>query len=819
MFEATLPVSDVIVGTPRGGKLAKFLGHVVDWCVNGIVVLIPLWFLPLTLDVLELNKQTLLIFLVALAIVAWSGKALLERSFSLTRSWLHLVVICFLGGYAITTFFSRDRYLSFVGNVGQMQWAFITVAAFVLLYFIIVNRFRSAGQVYNLVLWFLLGSALAGIYGLLQMFGIFIIPGLAATKAFNSVGTVNALGVFMVVPTVLAASLTVLGCREKTCILSHESWMGKFWQIVVWATLIIGLAVAVTTDYWVVWAGLLFGDVMLVVIPFLRRRTFGHPVTLAVPAVLALLSILLLLFRTPLNLNLPSEVSPSLAHTWQIAQGTLRDYPLFGSGPGTWTFDYAKYRSVEANLSQFWNVRFERGLSAFLTLVAMLGVVGTALWLILVISAIVKSSIHLVREKNDDLWQAYLTVFTGWITLVFLAFLYNYNVAHHLAFWFLLALLGVMVTNGEWTWDQRSRPFLGSVLSILFLILSVGSIAAAWLGGQRLVADIRYSSAVASFQKGDDIETSIGLLDSAVALNPLNDAYQRNLAQAHLVKAGRMLSAGTPDADTQKQIRDHLMAAVNDAERATQLSPANVDNWSNLASIHQAIASFTPGADERALAAYTEALAREPANPSFMNEIGKLHVLRADAYRTLLNSNDEKTKTDAENNAKDELDQAADWFNKAITAKPDYSEAHYDLGLVYERQGKMTEAIAKLEQVLSANPQDVGVAFQLAAVYARANRVDDAQAMFEQIVKVQPDYANARWLLAAIYEQKGRYDDAIAQVKAIQGTNPDNAQITAKLAELEKAKTDKTKPAAAPLPAPLPEQIDSPKDQNPVKAP
>jgi tetratricopeptide (TPR) repeat protein len=818
MFDVNSPVSDVIAGTPRGGVFAKILGHLMDWCVIAIVVLTPVWFLPITLDVLELNKQTLLIVLVAVAVVAWAGKALLERAFSLTRSWLHLVVVCFLGGYAVTSFFSLDRYLSFVGNVGQMQWAFITVAALVLFYFAIVNRFRSAGQVYDLVLWFLLGSALAGLFGLLQLFGLFLIPGIAATKAFNSVGTVNALGVFMVVPTVLAASLTVLGCREKTCILSHESWIGKFWHGVVWATLIIGLAVAVVTDYWVVWAGLLFGDVLLVVIPFLRRRTFGHPVTLAVPAVLALLSILLLLFRTPFNLNLPSEVSPSLAHTWQIAQGTLREAPLFGSGPGTWTFDYAKHRSIEANLSQFWNVRFERGLSAFFTLLAMLGVAGTALWLILVISAVVKSGIHLVREKSDDLWQAYLTVFAGWMTLVFLAFLYNYNVSHHLAFWFLLALLGVMVTNGEWHWDHRSRPFLGSLLSILFLVLSVGALSGAWLVGQRFVADVEYSRAVNSFQRGDDIQRSIDLLSTAVALNPLNDAYPRNLAQAHLVKAGRLLS-GTPDAEAQKQIRDHLQAAIADAERATKLSPANVDNWSNLASIHQAIAGFTPGADEQALAAYQEALNREPANPSFMNEIGKLHVLRADAFRTLLQSGDQKTREEADKSAKAELDLAADWFNKAITAKPDYSEAHYDLGLVYERQGKMNEAISKLEQVLAANPQDVGVAFQLAAVYARADRTDDARSLFEQIVSVQPDYANARWLLAAIYEQKGEYDKAIEQVKAIQATNQENAQITAKLAELEKARDSKAKPADEPLPSPLPEQIDSPKEQNPVQAP
>src|SRR3989344_2203042 len=263
MFDTTSSLTELLPGAHRGGRFAALLGRIIDWCVIGVILLTPLWFLPITLDVLELNKQTMLTILVLLALVAWAGKALLERSFSLTRSWMHLVVFCFLVGCAITSWFSVDQYLSFVGNVGQMQWAFVTVALFVLFYFVIVNRFRSAGQVYDLVLWFLLGSALAGLYGLLQMLGIHVIGGIAAAKAFNTVGSINALGVFMVVPTVLAASLTVPGCREKTCVLSHESWIGKFWHGVVWATLIIGLLNAVVVDYWVVWAGLLFGDILL----------------------------------------------------------------------------------------------------------------------------------------------------------------------------------------------------------------------------------------------------------------------------------------------------------------------------------------------------------------------------------------------------------------------------------------------------------------------------------------------------------------------------------------------------------------------------
>ena len=51
-----------------------------------------------------------------IALIAWLGKAILDKHFTLSRSWLHLVVVFFGIGYLITSFFSEDRYLSFVGN-------------------------------------------------------------------------------------------------------------------------------------------------------------------------------------------------------------------------------------------------------------------------------------------------------------------------------------------------------------------------------------------------------------------------------------------------------------------------------------------------------------------------------------------------------------------------------------------------------------------------------------------------------------------------------------------------------------------------------
>ncbi len=800
---------------------SRFLGRIVTVCLYLTVVLIPLWMLPWTLDVLELNKQTLLVIVTMVALIAWLGKALVERSFSLSRSWLHLAVVLFGLGWLVTSLFSVDRYLSMVGNFGQMQWAFASIAAFVVFYLILTNAVRDTTRLYHLILAFLGSSVVAGLYGLLQMNGVYALgwmTSVSASKAFNSVGTINSLAVFMTIPLVLSASLMVLGCKDEKCILGRKSKGSVAAKVLVWATLIISALLLLVVDFWVTWAAVLFGMLLLVGLTILRSRKIAHPTKIIIPGLLCLLSIALLIWKTPINLNLPAEVSPSASHSWRIAQQVLQDHPLFGSGPGTWIYDYSQYRSAVVNLSPFWQIRFERGLSTFFSLLAMVGLVGTALWILLLLSGIVKSAVHLVKERNDDLWQAYLTVFTGWMTVVFVAFLYNYNFSHHFVFWFLLALLASLVARGNYHWDGQKNGRSMTVLSVVFIVIAVFAIAGAWLAGQRLVADTEYSNAVSAFRAGKPIQQSIDTLNSAVALNRLNDVYYRNLSQADLIRVGQILQTN-PDQSAAQEMNTLVAAAVDAGKKATQINPANVDNWSNLAVVYQSIASFTRGADEFAITNYQEALKREPTNPAFYNEIGKLHILRSDAYQTLLTSTDASVKAAAQASSTAELDQAAAALNQAISLKSDYAPAHYNLAILYERQGKIKDAISKMEQVLQVNNKDVGVGFQLGILYYRDGQKDKALNLFEQIVALQPDYANARWFLAALYEEQGRYDDAIAQVEKVKETNPNNQTIDQRLTQLQQERDQQKKPAAAAIPPPVKENISGPPQLNEVQQP
>lgn len=797
--------------------ISKILDSIIDLCLHGAVFLVPLFFSSLTIDVLELNKQTLLIILAGIAGIAWLGKAMADKQFTIVHNWIHLVAVVFGLGYLLVSLLSSDRYLSMVGTLGQMPWAFSTIAALVVFYVVAVHRIRQTAQVYDFIFSFLVSSLIAGVYGLLQMFGIFLIPvTVSQTNTFTTIGSVFSFAVYMTVPLIIAASLAFHGCRNNVCLLGSAKTGGAVARGLLWATMVVSLVVLILVDYWVAWAALLFGTLLTVAIGYLRTREIGAPRKLAIPGVLVAFSLLLLVFRTPVNLSFPSEVSPSPSATIDIAKETLRESPIFGSGPGTWIYDYAQYRVQMVNLSPFWNVRFDRGSSFFLTLLATTGIIGAALWLLLIISGIVKSAGHLMTERNEDVWYAYLIVFTGWMTLVFASFFYNFNMAHLFALWFLFSLLGSLVGKNTMTWDARKSAYAYGVLSVVFIVALIGGISVTWLTGQRYVADAAFTSAVNDFRAGATIDTVIAKIQKAASLNPMLDMYKRNLSQAHLIKAANLIQAGaTPEAIP--AIQNEIKLAVDMGLNATEVSPANVDNWSNLGLIYQSVASFTRGADEFAIKNYEEASLREPQNPVFLNEIGKLYLLRSDAYRTQLSTGDASAKAETQKNVNDNLALGEQKLKAAIVAKPDYLPARYHLGIVYERQGRVKDAITELENVLRINNKDLGVAFELSILYYRNNQKNESLELMKQVSAIEPSNVNARWYLSAMLEERGEYQAALDQIKPLIEQYPDNQAIQQRMNSLTAAVNARLRPTTRALPEPIREEVRSQADNTPVR--
>ncbi len=780
------------VAASRSRRLSQSLGTpkvyegITRWCMYLLFLLTPLFFLPWNLDILEVNKQTLLVILTFVAALSWLGGMITSKRFSFRRGWLNLLPFVFLVTVLVSTVLSLGGFISWVGEATQEYMSFLTTASLVVLFYIIVNTCAEAKMLRNVLFAFLVGAALTVLVGFCSVLGLQIVPfGFADTKSFNTVGTMNAFGVFLIFATIFGNAIWLVARKASDGII-HAGWKGMLSKILILFISLAAVIVLAGIDYWVLWVIMLFGLVVLFAFPLLRAQEFPSGTRFVIPMVLLVVSLLLLFLNTPLRLDLPAEVTPSFKASWNVTTQTLSDTSaLFGSGPGTFIYDYAKYHSGDVNNSIFWNTRFDRSNSHFLTMLTTLGVLGALVWVVFVVMLAVKILSRLVREREHTEWKMSFILFAPWAALVLASFLYSSNFTLTFLFFVFGALLGTHAMRKVKEATVSESPRLGLLFSFLFVLVAVAVVTVLFVTGQRYAGEVAFAKAVKLDRSGGEVSEIIQKLDKAATLNRYNDIYYRNLGQALLLQVSEELNSGEEmTAEQANLIRALTAASINAAKMSTDLGGNNVLNWRIRGSIYREVIGLIGGADAFAVASFERAIELEPLNPLNYTELAQVHLVIAEIARQLLDSTDEETAVAAQATLDNSLASAEEALNQAITLKGDYAPAHYQLAVVYERQGRLDDAVAKMESVAQFNPLDVGVSFQLGLLYIRQGDYDAAEAQFERTVSLSPNYSNAMWYLAAIYELNGDIEAAIEQVQKVYDLNPENDAVKERLERL-----------------------------------
>jgi Flp pilus assembly protein TadD len=112
-----------------------------------------------------------------------------------------------------------------------------------------------------------------------------------------------------------------------------------------------------------------------------------------------------------------------------------------------------------------------------------------------------------------------------------------------------------------------------------------------------------------------------------------------------------------------------------------------------------------------------------------------------------------------------ELDKAEDCYRKAITLKP--GEASYYLALASllkkVQPADLTEPVRLSEKALALSPNNEDVKLLLASCYQAQGRLAEAQALLEAVVTSDPDFRAAHVALAQVYFRQKRVEDAQKQ--------------------------------------------------------
>ena len=787
----------------NSAKIVNLCEGIIRWGLYAFAFLAPLFFMPFNANVLELNKQLLLTVFCLVLLIMWLGKMIAQGKVEMKKSWLNIGLVVFLICYLVSSLLSKNIYQSLVGSGNVIAESFFTTVGLMIIFFVMVNNLRGRKDIINLSFILVCSGLLAGLFGAFQLAGKFLLPwAFAKSVNFNTIGSVNSLEIFL-------ASLLLL-----SAVLFSEAEAARWRQIFFGVAAGFFLIMILSINFANVWWALLLTSIMIVSLGIIKRNQVNQ-YRLILPMLILAFSVLMLL---PVKLNIftwfsvPIEVSPSLSATIDIDQQVLKDSFFFGRGPGNFAYAYGLYKNKVLNQTDFWNVRFTQGLSKISTQPTILGAAGFLVWLASIIGFAVYGFILLVNRKGRG-WALAMAAYSAWLLMAFLQFFYSVNLTLEIVFWLMLGIsflaLKSLPAKGENEEEgaffkipsmsvefDRTSP-LASVLSFVFVIVLVMTISFLYLGGSYYYADILYQKGLDLISAKSDVDNGIVKIKDAVVLNPYNDLYLRSLSQAALLRVNAELTK-PQSAERDSQVQNLIATAINIGKRTTDLSSLNVENWSQRADIYRSVMGYINGAEQWAFDAYKEASALEPQNPFYYLELGRTYVLAADLLSEAAKTNKEKAAT-----MNDYLDKAEIALGKSVEAKSDYAPALYQQSLVYDRQGKTDQAIAKMLETKNAYPNDIGVAFQLGLLYYKKTNWGAARAEFERAILLDENYSNARYFLGLVYDKQGDRAKAIDQFERVLKLNPDNQEIKTILDNLRTGRAATTPATQSPSQVPI----------------
>ncbi|MFC1617651.1 tetratricopeptide repeat protein [Patescibacteria group bacterium] len=787
---------------------AKWCDHGIRICLHLAIIVIPLLFLPLTSEPLELSKLTALYILAIVMLLLWLIKVVVEKKITYFKNIITIPVLVLLGVYLISSLFSLDWFASFFGYYGSFSGGFVELAALVIIFLITINCTEVIKRVSEFFYSFIFVYAVIVVFGLLQIFQAYIFPWpFAQSVSFNLVGlSTSVLAIF------LAAGMGIV----VATMFRSAGWR----RILSLVISILGLLLLFLIDIPTGWIALVAVMVVLFAVVVVRMSNIRRKGLSWVPLIYLALGVTFILVPTQGLFGIENPVNVSLGKgvSQDVVKETLVEHPILGSGPETFLQDFNAHRPEAYNNSAVWNVRFDiAGTQVYqqLATVGILGMIAIAAVVLVFAWQVIRT---IARTKDERHWLLVLGPFTVWVALTVVGFFHHLNITLFILLWIsmLLSIAAVHYIRREAgeenskTWDFSHSPQGALITSFVFLVILIGGIVSVYYVSKMFVADMHYKQAQEKLLAGD-LEGAAEEMTTAARLNNYRAAYHLGASMIFMSQANAEVTKEDPDLD---YIGTVVGASVKAAQAASLIEPSVADNWEAQGDIDRQAGFFTRGADEWAIDAYKRAITLDPNNPSLYNKLGKMYVLKHD--RLILSAEQELAQSQAEDMAGEgaeikiaeqvqsqadtALAEAVVQFKKAIELKQNLLDAHLSLGQTYDRQKNYEAAIEELliANMLSASNPDL--MFELGRIYYNAEQYDKSQEQFEAILVIVPDHANALFQIGLIYLQLEDKPAALEKFNRVLELNPDNEDVQQKIDEV----------TASQAPPPPPEEVIEP---------
>ncbi len=455
------------------------------------------------------------------------------------------------------------------------------------------------------------------------------------------------------------------------------------------------------------------------------------------------------------------DVRPSWQSTFDIGSHTYASSPLFGSGPGTFETQWAKFRDPSLNDTVFWNVDFSSGIGFIPTSFVTTGLVGALAWVAFIALFLFIGLRALLMRLPQDPFVRFTSIasFAGALYVLALAV---FTVPGPIVLMAGFLMLGIFVSSlryaaraREWGVIFARSPRVGFIIVFGLTLLLLASILAAYVVVERYLGSVAYAEAANALSVGD-LPAANDAASRSIMFAPSDRAYQLiagiGIARMNQIAADTTLAA----ADAQAQFQAALSGSIEAALTATRLGPNNYQNWAMLGNVYQTVVPLNiEGAYDNAKTAYAQAMALNPTNPVLPYVTAQLEI------------------------ARNQPAAATESLMKAINLKRDYTQAIFLLSQLEVQQGRAREALEAAEAAAYFAPNDPVVLFQVGILRSANGNNQGAVQALARAVELNPQYANARFFLAAMYAILGDYPKATAELEQVAALSPENAQAVA----------------------------------------
>jgi len=621
--------------------------------ICALLVAVPLFFTTITSEYFELPK-TFLIYGAFFATLLLLGlKFFFLKNVTLTRTTFDLSLFLLLIALAVSTYFGANRIQSLMNGLAPLSVG-------ILLYFVVTNLLDPLEEIdYRIISRVFIGvTTLLALLAFLSYFNLNIFPfDFAKNRFFTPAGSDLTLILLLAISTPLA-----LGA------LLHENlnFKSPWYYLFAANILFFGLLTILQTSI----LGALTAIPTLSMLFLTDKESLARQRSLLSSIGLALF-LVVLLFYLPLSFNkrfvdfrgsFPRAVTLDMRSSWIVSIQTIRDYPIFGSGPATYLADFVRYRPAFLNYTPFWTQRFSAASGEPYQVLATLGILGFLIFLFFVFK-LLTTIIKLLTSGSGKSDGIAFSIMAFLIALLFSV----PSASLRTIFFILLAV-----------YTLKSLPVNRKQYNVLpvipLIIIVIINISLGYLTYTLVLAELSFKRAIDAVNANNTQGAIIGLSD-AIKYNQYRDNYHLSLASLAYTLANNLAAKKDPNDADQQTLIQLLNTATTEAKIAVSLDPFNGSNLETLSSIYRNIAGVVQNAATWAVTAYQQAIQIEPTNSNLYFQLGSLFY------------------------AAGNYEMAANYFSQAVQLKNDLVNYHYNLAWALRSRGIMGSAIDEMTTV------------------------------------------------------------------------------------------------------------------------